>query len=327
MNAASDSLNLKASPIRQLNIAQDLDRVADLVEMCFPIHLDQDGQTYVNEMRKTAREMRMMFWLSNLAEYTNFNAAGFVWEEGDEIIGNLSLIPFQHAGRSLYLIANVAVHPDHRRRGIARALTNRALAHLRQRNEFRVWLQVRDDNPAAVNLYRSVGFVDQFTRSTWRARPLDLRSDVASSPSRFTVRRRLKRDWAKQKQWLELTYPYELRWNLLVDFRRFPPGFMQNMTNFIDGFFIRHWRIGNQGECQGVITWQKTNTFANNLWLAFPEYGEEETLPWALAWVCRQLSQKHPISINYPKGRSQTVFEDMGFHHLHSLIWMKLRLN
>jgi ribosomal protein S18 acetylase RimI-like enzyme len=326
MNAASQSPITKSSHIRQLNIAKDLDKVADLVEMCFPIHLDQDGQTYVNEMRKTAREMRMMSWLSNVAEFSSTKAAGFVWEEDDEIIGNLSLIPFQHAGRPLHLIANVAVHPDHRRRGIARALTSRALAHLQQQRALEVWLQVRDDNPPAMDLYRSVGFVDQFTRSTWRAIPMDLQNRIASSHASGSVRRRLHRDWAKQKQWLDLTYPFEIRWNLLVDFRRFPPGFLQSLTNMLDGYFLRHWRVGSKGSCQGVITWQKTNTYANNLWLAFPENGEEEYIQPALQSICKQLSQTHPISINYPKGRAQTLFEDLGFNLLHTLIWMKTHL-
>lgn len=58
--------------------------------------------------------------------------SGFVWEENGQIIGNLSLIPSTKGGRRVVVIANVAVHPDHRRRGIAHELTQRALQTLRQ---------------------------------------------------------------------------------------------------------------------------------------------------------------------------------------------------
>ena len=67
------------------------------------------------------------------------------------IVGNLSLIPFVRRGHVVYLIANVAVHPDYRRRGIARQLTQTALDYLRQRGVSSAWLQVRDDNPVGLS--------------------------------------------------------------------------------------------------------------------------------------------------------------------------------
>ncbi len=89
------SLSAKSDHIRKMNLSQDLDPVADLIEMCFPIHLDKDGQQYIHEMRQAAREMRMASWLSALADVGNIKASGFVWEEDERIIGNLSLIPFK----------------------------------------------------------------------------------------------------------------------------------------------------------------------------------------------------------------------------------------
>ena len=166
--------------IRSLDISSDLDQVADLIEMCFPISHDPDGQTYIREMRKAAREMRLFGWLSTLAEMGSTKSAGFVWEDSGEIIGNLSLIPFQNDGRRIHLIANVAVHPDHRRKGIARALTQHALAYLRRRGDPAAWLQVREDNPAAITLYRSVGFKEQAIRTTWRIRPMDFHKKNAA---------------------------------------------------------------------------------------------------------------------------------------------------
>jgi ribosomal protein S18 acetylase RimI-like enzyme len=309
--------------IRNLNISSDLDQVADLIEMCFPISHDPDGQTYIREMRKAAREMRLFGWLSNLAEIGSSKSAGFVWEDSGEIIGNLSLIPFQHDGRRIHLIANVAVHPDHRQRGIARALTRHALAYLRRRGDPAAWLQVREDNDPAIRLYRSLGFSDQAVRTTWRIRPMDLERDPIKFSADLRVRMRSQQDWRQHQAWLAEAYPFKLRWNLPVDFNRFGPGLIQNLTNFLDGIRFRHWAFVEDHALQGVITWQKTRAFANNLWLAFSPETEAELLPDALASVFKRLARRHPLSIDYPKGRSDEALQSLGFEAFRTLIWMR----
>ncbi|HEX6217650.1 MAG TPA: GNAT family N-acetyltransferase, partial [Sphingomicrobium sp.] len=51
----------------------------------------------------------------------------------------------------------LAVHPDHRRRGIGRHLLNHFLDDARDAGSSRVHLEVREGNPA-VAMYRSAGF-------------------------------------------------------------------------------------------------------------------------------------------------------------------------
>lgn len=326
MNAASSHSSENPDPIRRLDVSRDLDTVADLIEVCFPIHLDRDGQTYIRQMRKAARDMRTMRWFSTLAEMGNTRASGFVWEEHGQIIGNLSLIPFQQMGKQIHLIANVAVHQDHRRRGIARSLTKRALAYLRRQSEPSVWLQVRDDNPAAQELYRSVGFIDQFMRTTWRIQPLEFRTAGISGNDSVTFRRRKTVDWKDQQEWLNVSYPSQMQWNLPVDFRRFEPGPLRGLTNLLDGVRLRHWAFEFENMRKGLITWQRADSFANNLWLAFDEEQEASILPQALQFTLRHLSRRHPVSIDYPKDRSQNIFKALGFNHFRSLIWMQCQL-
>lgn len=323
MVAASTSSSFNSAHLRKIDLTHDLDDVADLIELCFPIQTDPDGQTYVKEMRQAARDMRVMGWLSNLAEFGANRASGFVWEEAGRIVGNLSLIPFQKDGQRIHLIANVAVHPDYRRRGIARALTTRAMGLLRRRNEPEVWLQVRDDNPPAIDLYRSVGFCDQVTRTTWRIRPVEFQYLRRSHPAGFRLRRRRRVDWEDQRRWLNETYPLNIRWNLQVDFSRFAPGLVQSLVNLIEGKHFKHWAFRSGETTQGILTWQKTSSFADNLWLAFPEETELENLPSALDLVMNRLSPKHPLSIDYPKGRLQRQFDGMGFKNFRTLIWMR----
>ena len=326
MTSAGDS-PVTLDHIRRLDLSSDLERVADLIEMCFPIERDPDGQTYIREMRKAARDMRMLGWLSNLAEMGSSKSAGFVWEESNKITGNLSLIPFQKDGRRIHLIANVAVHPDYRRQGIAEALTQHALGYLRRRGDPEAWLQVRVDNDAAIGLYRSAGFEKRAIRTTWRIRPLDLHRETGSLATVFRVRKRDQQDWAQHQAYLAETYPFDLRWNLPVDFNRFAPGFLQKLTNFLDGMRFKHWPFYHQHELQGVITWQMTSAYANNLWLAFPPEKEAEFLPSALAVVTKGLARKHPLSIDYPQRRAMAVFKELGFEAFRTLIWMRCLLN
>ena len=78
------------------------------------------------------------------------------------------------------LIANVATHPDHRRKGIARTLTEQVMQHARQRGVDALWLHVRADNPGAVQMYSDLGFVE-------RAQPDNLAYEKANSSALLTT--------------------------------------------------------------------------------------------------------------------------------------------
>ncbi len=323
MVAVPSSSNRHSPRLRKMNLATDLDKVADLVEMCFPLQQDPDGQTYIREMRRASREMRMLGWLSKLAEMDGSKAAGFVWEDGGRIVGNLSLIPFKDRGTRIHLIANVAVHPAFRNQGIARALTDRALDYLRRQNEPYAWLQVKLDNPGAIYLYREAGFVDRTTRTTWRIRPLDVQSAGIQPEPVVKVRGRQKNNWTLQKRWLDEAYSPEIRWNLGVDFNRFEPGWIQAVSNFIDGIQLKHWQVEHGGKCCGFITWQQTSSYANNLWLAFPRGIDEWVVAKGIELVLRKCSPRHPISLDSNEDWQTSLFEAMGFTNFRTLIWMK----
>lgn len=55
-------------------------------------------------------------------------------------------------------LMNLAVHPAHRRRGLARSLLQEALVQARSRDVAVAWLEVRPSNTAALALYQSFGF-------------------------------------------------------------------------------------------------------------------------------------------------------------------------
>ncbi len=61
------------------------------------------------------------------------------------------------------------VLPDHRRRGIGRALMHHAEAWAKERGDRQIGLQVFKTSQAALNLYQNLGFQ---TQSLWMVKPL-----------------------------------------------------------------------------------------------------------------------------------------------------------
>src|SRR5215208_6758275 len=157
--------------IRPLNVLRDLPAVADLIELCFSPTMDNDGQRYLSDMRRASRDDRFLRWASRVTETATLPLMGYVWEQDGHIIGNASLIPFRHKGKRIYLVANVATHPDYRRHGIGRALTESVMKQARDKRASAIWLHVRDDNPGAIKLYEELGFQEIARRTTWQAGP------------------------------------------------------------------------------------------------------------------------------------------------------------
>lgn len=68
-------------------------------------------------------------------------------------------------------IANIAVHPEHRRRGIARALLSAAIEQ--GSGLSRITLEVRQSNTAAIALYESLGFIKDGIRPRFYTTPVE----------------------------------------------------------------------------------------------------------------------------------------------------------
>lgn len=143
--------------VRRLNPLHDLGQVASVMEEGFGPDLTEVGQRALREMRLLSRLGPFLWWLvSTSPEFREYHS-GFVWVEEGRVVGTLHITrPSSYA--RWWLISNVAVRVKYRRRGIARALMETALAWAREQGGEAAFLRVRQDNVAAWSLYKSFGF-------------------------------------------------------------------------------------------------------------------------------------------------------------------------
>lgn len=160
MLSMSASGRLHDSPqtgIRPFDIGRDLRPVAELIAKAFASELDARGAAAL-------REMRIMGYMSGLLRLLNRSTGefddvfnGFVWLEDGRVVGNITVQRADSYGNR-WQIANVAVEPEYRGRGIARQLLQRSLEHIAQARGKWAVLQVYEKNQVALNLYEKLGF-------------------------------------------------------------------------------------------------------------------------------------------------------------------------
>lgn len=330
MSAISQPLTTTSNGLRPFDISRDLKQVADLVEACFADTLDEDGQAYVQNMRASARNAHFLRWAAAVVDSVPLPLSGFVWEENGQLIGNLSLIPFTVQGKRGYLIANVAVYPAYRRRGIARELTTTAMHHVHQRGFSSVWLHVRDDNEPALQLYLSLGFEERARRTTWESK---LRTSVLlehfppTSPPGIVISHPRPADWIYQRQWLQQTYPPQLTWHLPFDLNSMRPTWTGYLQRMFIGVQLQQWAAYEHQQLIGVLSWQPRSNHADVLWLAADPEREADAVVALFAAVKRTLNKRPRMVLDYPGGRSTSAFQQVGLTHQQTLIWMEANLS
>ena len=285
------------------------------------IHWIQKGTDFIQQMRRAAKDNKFLQWAIHAVDSSSLPLSGYVWEESGSIVGNISVIPFRNKGMKVYLLANVAVHPDFRRRNIATNLTEIALEHARKRKASDIWLQVRDDNPAAINLYRNFGFQEIARRTRWQANP-DKNILVGIRLSDINYRK--TDNWPVQKKWLQRIYPEKLTWYQPMDWFRFRPGLLPSIYRFFSESETHHWTISDQSGLQAVVTWFADLRRYEQIWAAIPEGIEPSGLTDLLLYVRRKLAGRKTLIMDFPGGVATEAIQKAGFSEVRTLIWMRL---
>jgi GNAT superfamily N-acetyltransferase len=329
MTAISSPISATEEHLRPFDVRHDLKDVAGLVERSFADTLDSDGRRYIQQMHAAARNPTYLHWAAAAADRIPLPLTGYVWEEHGRIVGNLSLIPFRIKHRRCYLIANVAVEPEYRRRGIARSLTIHAIDHVQRKGAFEVWLHVRAENHAAINLYQSLNFDEHLRRSTWHSTD-DLQGtpnlEIIEPPEDVSIARPVPRHWPQQQAWLKDLYPPEITWHLPFHPKLFKTGLLAALHRFLTGTTIRHWAAVRGDDLLGVLTSQPLMNHSDYLWLACSPENEDIAIPALLPHARRQLPRRIQMTLDYPANRGFQALHNAGFSLHQTLIWMKLQL-
>ena len=155
--------------VRPFSARTDLYGVARLLEEAF-----RAEHSFPFSDFPLMREIGIMLWTLNYAPTFPETFEGFVWVEDGKIVGNATLTPDLVRGNRYY-ISNVAVKPEYQRRGIARALMQASLEHIRRQKAPSVLLNVRPKNEGALKLYEGLGFKALEMRGEWTLAALPLR--------------------------------------------------------------------------------------------------------------------------------------------------------
>lgn len=310
--------------IRPIVLRTDLAAVADLVETCFLSSMDIEGIDYLRHIRQIAKGLGGFLAEGTTPENSQLPFHGYIWEEEGRIIGNLTLIHVRRKDPHTYLIANVAVHPGFRGRGIAQQLTERAIQHVREHGGTKIFLQVRDDNPPAIHIYQASGFIEDARRTTWiyDSGGFQHKQEVGCS-----ISRRKTDDWTAQRNWLMETYPASIAWNMPFQLYRLAPGIGNWLRAFMYGGMLGSWSVRGGGRLLGVGTWEKGFSAADYLWIGADPEKESEVLRALIPVVGRKLLGLSKFHVNYPDGRGVDAFIETGMKKAHTLIWMSMAIS
>lgn len=309
--------------LRPFDASRDLQPVADLIEQCFAQTLDPDGQRFVRRMRTAAQDKGLAKLAAISPDWAGLPLNGYVCEADGQVVGNASLLTYFANNQRNFLIANVAVRPEYRRKGIARALTMKVLEHARKWGASSVWLHVREENEAALSLYQSLGFVEHDHRTTWFSNPVH---PPEAKLSGLAILPPDKAYWAEQQTWLKNNYPADLRWSLSFNPKLLNPGIQGALLRLFTNADIHQWAALTNDRLAAVLSWQAMPSHADALWLAAPVGADEGSLHALLVYVRLRLPASRTLKLEYPARQSEQAIREAGFTPHQTLIWMSTSL-
>ncbi|MCC7358592.1 MAG: GNAT family N-acetyltransferase [Anaerolineales bacterium] len=307
--------------------------IADLIELCFSHELDAGGRGLIRELKwlsHTGPALGVLQWALLGQQPWNL---GYVWVEGGRVVGTVSTQRAAPRAPS-WIVANVAVHPDYRRRGIAAALMQATLELIARQGGSEAILQVDDDNLGAVALYRGLGFGRVTTQTTWVRPAYSAPPDFTGTP--FDIRLRGPREWADQQALAALARPAGLIWGQPPRPSDFRPGLRRNLDNFFAGRYEAHWvvrdplpRGAGSPRLAGSLSLSVGGPDGDRLTLlVHPAYAGQLEGP-LLTRALRQLGRR-PWSarVDYPTDIDEAApaFVALGFQSRRVLRWMKYPL-
>ncbi len=295
--------------------------MGQLIELAFQDRLDSNGQRIARWMQRLGRLGGVGWILSWYLLPPAARPLGFVWEVDGNLVGNASLLEVQgYPGR--WVLANVAVHPHHRNKGIGRELVCACIAFARKLGGSRLILQVDHDNQNAVNLYAALGFIVLTARITYtgkvnQARYRDLNLGGA--------RRRQREEWKEQWILARRIHPEGIVWPYPPNASFFRSQRLIGSLRYAGG---THWVWREDDRLIGCVTAHPNVEHGGwRLFMITDEAGRDRIEARLLACCLSQLPVKNAnLVLEYLDGVADRQIRDLGFSPVRSLTWMELDL-
>jgi ribosomal protein S18 acetylase RimI-like enzyme len=322
---------IQTSGLRPMEPSRDLAAVARLIETAFADELDRSGQAALREMRNMSRLGPVLWWLDRASVEFSELLSGFVWVEAGQIVGNVT-VSRAAPGSQRWVISNVAVAEAFRGRGIARALMEAAIELIHEWKGQIVTLQVRDGNPPALHIYRTMGFQAVFGTTYLRLNRVPEVQRLPLDPARLRPRRFASTDARWDFQLACAATPDDVQIEQPIRLGRYRLGYEQSLADRTRGLAgggpTLRLVLEGDGDFEATVTaqtgtwWREGQVFLT-VHPAARGQVERALISHALhhlrRWPQRVIMARHPTY--HPEGVE--AFKAFGFREERTLLWMR----
>lgn len=226
--------------LRAFDIKQDMDVMMPLIKAAFHYPENDDWNLSPEEITSIVDSFSLVRRLDPIFKIGGiFNPSlkaimqGYIWEEDGQAVGLVNLSPLG-LGNQTWVIGNVAVLPEHRRKGIARQLIQATIDLARQHQIKNVVLEVIAHNLPAVKLYEDKGF-EIYSKIVQLHRPAALETiSLLALPEGYRIEEYHVRDWESRYTLMKNITPVEVQHYEPIDRKKFhksPP--MRLLRSFV----------------------------------------------------------------------------------------------
>ena len=319
--------------LRPLNPARDLGQLADLIEEAFGQELSDGGEQVLREIRLLSNFGPLNLFLTGMSSEVDGIFTGFVWDHDGRVVGNVTVNrPTGHPRR--WQISNVAVRRAQQGQGIGRRLVEAAIDLVLGRGGRSVYLYVRDNNPPALHLYRSMGFV-QVDHATDLV--LDSPRAFLPSPNPHFLRPLKPEEGELLFELVSRAAAPGYRWLYAIHKSQYARPWDERILRKIGSFFSAEtetqWGAGSGSQLHSGVVLRATRLWNRKphrlrLWVHPSQRGQVE--PDLARDIVSLLSQQSPRSARVSLPACEDTAVDAlvacGFRKVRTLILMKLEL-
>jgi GNAT superfamily N-acetyltransferase len=315
--------------LRKLRLPTDLEILYHLIIDSFQYpenpewNIDEDEVEGIKDIITSYRRIWPLYWLIRWTSPALRDALhGYIWDEDQKPVGLITIA--RRGNTDTWLVGNVAVLPDYRRRGIARKLVQAGLEFIRDQGGTLAVLDVIDGNLPAYQLYRSMGF-EHYTSIIdliWTSAEVSQLPDI---PSGYLIEKVTYKDWEIGMEMAEQTVPEHVQAFDPITKTRFQNPVLlrliQNLLNRLQGvrkgdFALRNIQ-SNQIDALGYITAQTRSGGRHSIGLSLPP-DKANLVPFLIKYMLHQVNQTssdHKVEAMLWEWRYFTVdeFRKVGF--------------